>query len=432
MIRNRTVKNAAWIIGCRLLQSGLALVVTMISARYLGPSGYGLINYAASIVAFVVPLMQLGLNSTLVNELIQDPEHEGETLGTALAMTLVSGTACVVGIGAFTAIVNRGETQTILVCLLYSLLLIFRGLEMIHYWFQAKLMSRYTSVIVLVAYIIVAAYRIVLLVTGCSIYWFAISQAIDVALIAFAQLAMYRKLSGHRLCFSWERGKAMLARSKHYIIPGLMVTIFAQTDRIMLKLMVNDEAVGFYSAAVSCASLTAFVFVAIIDSMRPTILEGKKKSDETFRNGMKLLYAVIIIFALLQSVFITLLAKPVVAILYGSEYGPTVTALRIVVWYTTFSYLGAVRDVWILAENKQRHLMAINLSGAAANVLLNAVLIPQYGINGAAAASLMTQFFTNVITGWLIPAIRPSNRLMIQSLHPRFLLSHIKKLRKGI
>lgn len=432
MIRNRTVKNAAWIIGCRLLQSGLALVVTMISARYLGPSGYGLINYAASIVAFVVPLMQLGLNSTLVNELIQDPEHEGETLGTALAMTLVSGTACVVGIGAFTAIVNRGETQTILVCLLYSLLLIFRGLEMIHYWFQAKLMSRYTSVIVLVAYIIVAAYRIVLLVTGCSIYWFAISQAIDVALIAFAQLAMYRKLSGHRLCFSWERGKTMLARSKHYIIPGLMVTIFAQTDRIMLKLMVNDEAVGFYSAAVSCASLTAFVFVAIIDSMRPTILEGKKKSDETFRNGMKLLYAVIIIFALLQSVFITLLAKPVVAILYGSEYGPTVTALRIVVWYTTFSYLGAVRDVWILAENKQRHLMAINLSGAAANVLLNAVLIPQYGINGAAAASLMTQFFTNVITGWLIPAIRPSNRLMIQSLHPRFLLSHIKKLRKGI
>ena len=349
-----------------------------------------------------------------------------------MGMTFISSIACVVGIGAFTAVVNCGETETILVCVLYSLLLIFRGLEMIHFWFQAKLMSKYTSVTVLAAYIIVAVYRIVLLVTGCSIYWFAVSQAIDVALIAFAQLAMYRKLSEQRLCFSWERGKAMLARSKHYIIPGLMVTIFAQTDRIMLKLMVNDEAVGFYSAATSCAALTAFVFVAIIDSMRPSILEGKKQSEHKFHTGMKLLYAIIIIFALLQSALMTLLAKPVVYILYGSAYGPTINTLRIVVWYTTFSYLGAVRDVWILAENKQRYLLVINLSGAAANVLLNAVLIPLYGIHGAAVASLATQFFTNVITGWLIPAIRPANRLMMQSLHPKFLLSNIKQLRKGV
>ena len=270
-MRNKSIRNAAWIIGCRIVQSFLALIVTMISARYLGPTGYGLINYAASIVAFVVPVMQLGLNATLVNELIQDSAHEEETLGTALGLSLLSSVACVLGVVGFVAIANNGETETILVCMLYTLLLIFRGLEMIHYWFQAKLKSKYTSVITLVAYIVVAIYRIVLLVAGCSIYWYAVSQAIDVALIALAQLMMYRKLSGQKLRFSWERGKAMLSRSKHYIIPGLMVTVFAQTDRIMLKLMVGDEAVGFYSAAVSCASLTAFVFAAIIDSARPSI-----------------------------------------------------------------------------------------------------------------------------------------------------------------
>ena len=52
MQANKVVKNASWIIVCKIIQSALGLVVTMLSARFLGPSGYGLINYAASIVAF--------------------------------------------------------------------------------------------------------------------------------------------------------------------------------------------------------------------------------------------------------------------------------------------------------------------------------------------------------------------------------------------
>lgn len=429
-MHNRTIKNAAWIIGCRIIQSGLALVVTMLSARYLGPSGYGLINYAASLVAFFVPVMQLGLNSTLVREIISDPEQEGEILGTALAMTFVSAIACIVGIGAVAAFLNRGEPETVLVCVLYSILLVFQSLEMIQYWFQAKLLSKYTALTVLAAYVLVSAYRITLLITGADIYWYAVSQAIDFGIIAASLLVIYRKHSGKRLKVSAKRAADLLERSKPYILSSMMITVFAQTDRIMLKLMVDEAAVGYYSAAVSCATLTAFVFVAIIDSARPSILEGKQKSEEVFRQRMKTLYAVIIGLALLQSAGISLLAKPIIWIMCGSQYDPSVSALRIVVWFSTFSYLGAVRDVWILAEKKQQYLWIINLSGAMANVILNAVLIPLRGANGAAAASLVTQVFTNVIMGWIIRPIRPSNRLMLQSLNVRFISAQLKSLRK--
>ena len=430
-MHNRTIKNAAWIIGCRIIQSGLALAVTMLSARYLGPSGFGLINYAASLVAFFVPIMQLGLNSTLVQEIIYDPEHEGETLGTALAMSFISSIACVIGVGVVAAFLNKGETTTILVCVLYSVLLVFQSLEMVQYWFQAKLLSKYTAVTILVAYIIVSAYRIMLLVTGSSIYWYAISQAIDFAIIAIVLLIFYIKLSGNKLKLSIKKAASMLGRSKHYILSSLMITVFAQTDRIMLKLMMDEAAVGYYSTAVSCATLTSFVFVAIIDSARPSILEGKQKSDDAFRQGMKTLYAVIILLALLQSAVIAVLAKPIIWILYGAKYGASVDALRIIVWFSTFSYLGAVRDIWILAEKKQKYLWMINLSGATANVILNAILIPIYGVNGAAAASLITQIFTNVIMGWILRPIRPSNRLMFQSLNLKFIFSQVKNLKSG-
>lgn len=430
MIQNRTVKNAAWIIGCRIIQAVLGLIVTMLSARYLGPSGYGLLNYAASLVAFFVPVMQLGLNGTLVQEIISDPENEGEIMGTALCLTFLSGIACILGLGAFSVFMNRGEPQTILVCVLYSLLLVFQALEMIQYWFQAKLLSKYTSITILIAYIIISAYRITLLVTGCSIYWYAVSQALDFAIIAVVLLVIYRRLSEQPLAISWNRAVKMLNRSKYYIISGMMITVFAQTDRVMLKLMLNEEAVGYYSAAASCASLTTFVFVAIIDSARPSILEGKKLSAHAFHQRMKLLYAVIIGLAMLQSAVVCILANFVIDVLYGTEYVEAVDALRIIVWYTTFSYLGAVRDIWILAEGLQKLLWIINLSGAAANVIMNAVLIPLWGVNGAAFASLVTQVFTNVIMGWIMKPIRPSNRLMIESLHPGFLVSQWMQIKK--
>ena len=77
MIKNRVVNNAAWIIGCRIIQAIMNLVITLISARYLDTSGFGTVNYATAIVAFVIPLMQLGLNSIIVQELVAHPEEEG-------------------------------------------------------------------------------------------------------------------------------------------------------------------------------------------------------------------------------------------------------------------------------------------------------------------------------------------------------------------
>ena len=76
--------NAKWIIICKVLQSLLQLIIGMFCARYLGPSKYGLINYAASIFAFVLPITRLGFDASLVNEYIRHPEKEGEIMGTGI------------------------------------------------------------------------------------------------------------------------------------------------------------------------------------------------------------------------------------------------------------------------------------------------------------------------------------------------------------
>lgn len=428
--RNSTTKNAAWIISCKVVQSLLGLVVGSLSARYLGPSNYGLINYAASIVAFVLPLVQLGFRSILVREVVDHPESEGEIIGTTLFFNFLSSIACTIAVCGFVYVANPGETTTLIVCALYSVSLIAQALEMIQYWFQAKLISQYTSLTGLAAYFITSAYKIYLLVTRKGVYWFAISSALDCLIIAITLIIIYKKLGGQRLSVSFARFKQMFSKSKYFIVSSLMVTIFAQTDKIMLKAMMSEEAVGIYTAAVTCAGLTSFVFASIIDSFRPVIFENKKISDKSFEGSMVSCYAIIIYLSLAQSLACTVFSKFIISVLYGAEYAASAQVLRLVVWYTTFSYLGSVRNIWILAEDKQKYLWIINLSGAVTNVVLNAVLIPAMGVMGAALASLVTQIFTNVIVGFIIRQIRYNNRLMLRGCNPKLALGYVKQLTK--
>lgn len=145
MTQNKVLKNASWIIACRIAQSLISLVIGMITARYLGPSNYGVISYVASVVAFALPIMQLGLNQTLVKEFVQNSEQEGKVLGTALIINVLSSFLSMAGSVAFVAFVNAGERETLLVCILYSLTLLFQATEMTQYWFQSKLLSKYPS-----------------------------------------------------------------------------------------------------------------------------------------------------------------------------------------------------------------------------------------------------------------------------------------------
>ena len=428
ILKNSVFRNAAWIIGCKIIQSLINLVIGLITARYLGPSNYGVISYVASVVAFALPIMQLGLNQTLVKEFIKSPDQEGKILGTAVVINLLSSFFCVIGSIMFVTIVNAGENETIIVCALYSLTLVFQAAEMTQYWFQSKLLSKYPSIAALCAYIVVALYKIYLLVTQKSVMWFAFSNVLEYFLISVILMIIYRKIGNQRLSVNWRIGRELLSQSKYYIIPSLMVMIFQHTDRIMIKLMIGKAETGLYSAAITCIGISGFVFSAVIDSARPFILEEKERNQLLYENRVIKLYSIITCMSLAQSIGMTLLAEPIVLLLFGADYSKTASILAVAVWYVTFSYYGSVRNIWILAEGKQKYLTRINVIGAIANVLMNLCLIPIWGATGAAVASLFTQFFTNVFIGFIFKPIRDNNRLMIKGMNPKVMLGIIRRM----
>jgi len=427
MKAKQVFNNAKWIIACKIVQSIMQLIIGMISARYLGPSNYGLISYAASIVAFALPIMKLGLDAVLVHELVESPHKEGEIMGTSLMLNTISSFLCISVVSLISTLLNLGEKETIIVCVIYSISIFFAALEMMQYWFQYKLLSKYSSVIMLVAYLFVSAYKIYLLASAKSVYWFAFSHSVEYGFIGILLIVFYFKNDGNRLSFSWKRAKKMLAKSKHYIFAALMVVIIQNTDHIMLTSMSGKAENGFYSAAITSAAVVQFVFTAIMDSFRPLILSSKKTDEIEYEKNMSGLYSIITYLSLAQSIAFTIFAPLIIKILYGADYSAAVPVLRILTWYCAFSYMGTIRNIWLLAEQKQKFLPIINLCGVVFNIVLNAILIPFYGAIGAAFASFVTQFMMNFVLGFIIKPIRRNNQLLMRSLNPKFFLAEVKK-----
>lgn len=423
ILRNKEVKNAGWLIVGKIIQMIINFLVSIFTARYLGPSNYGLINYAGAYVAFFTSLCTLGINSVIIKDFVDNPESQGETVGTTIGLRAISSFLSALLIILIISVVDRGEITTLIVAALCSTQLIFHVLDTINYWFQSRYESKVTAIATLIAFVVTAAYKVVLLVLHKDVTWFAFATSIDYILLGVLLLISYKRASGPKLSFSWIKGKLLISKSYHYILSGMMVAIYGQTDRLMLKQMLSETTVGYYSLAASINNMWVFVLQAIIDSVYPTVMKlyniGDKKG---FEKKNRQLYAIVIYTSIFVAVMFVLFGKYAIKILYGDAYLPAATPLKIITWYTIFSYLGVARNAWIVCENKQRYLKYMYFAAAIINIILNYFMIPVWGASGAAAASLITQIMTSMILPFFIRDMRPNVKLMADA----FLLKGIK------
>ena len=188
ILHNRVAQNAGWIIGGKIIQMAINLIVGLITARYLGPSNYGLINYAGAYTAFFSSICTLGINSVIVKEFVDNPDREGTIIGSAVALRAISSLFSALTIIGISFVVDAGESVTQLVVALSAIGVIFQIFETFNYWFQSKLQSKTTAVVTLAAYIITSAYKVVLLITKKPVTYFAFATSLDYICLAIRNI----------------------------------------------------------------------------------------------------------------------------------------------------------------------------------------------------------------------------------------------------
>ena len=120
----------------------------------------------------------------------------------------------------------------------------------------------------------------------------------------------------------------------------------------------------------------------------------------------------------------SLLANNVIKLLFGIQYQHTASVLKIYIWASVFVFLGVATGKYLIVENYTKISFLRTFVGAIINIVLNIILIPKLGINGAAIATVFSQFIV-AFSIILIPKTRYNVLLMLKSF---YLIGCIKRI----
>lgn len=421
MEKNITLKNifgnSMWQIGEKIISMIFSVFVTSIVARYLGTEDYGFVNYIISIVMLFTTFSTLGMEKITIKDIIEKEESEEKILGTSFYIRLIGGIVLIFISQITIYILDEKNMMAQLLGLIMGLCMIFRAYEVIEYYLQSQMKLKTISIIRFCSTIFVAILRILVVIFDWGIVGFTATYLFDAIIVAMLLKIWYKKRKKLKFKFSLEYAKKILSKCWYVAISGLMVTLYMRIDQVMLGSMLDNKTEnGIYSAAVRIAEIWYFVPTAIISAFQPAIVMKKKYSEEQYEKSMQRLYDIVAIVGIAFGILITLFGDIAVQILYGEEYKGATSILKINVWAGLFATLGTARSVWLVNENLQKYSLIYTSVGCVTNIVLNYFLIPKIGARGAAIATLIAQFVTNVLALVPFKKTRKSSAMILKSI----------------
>jgi len=416
LLRNRLFKNISWIFFGNVMHSLLQFLLNIYVARKLSLASNGILNYSTALIAFFTAIASLGYGNTITKEFSTKKEKVGEYLCSCILSSAAVGAICIVLLQIILRILNPGENQLYVVSLCQSTSIIFSSMNLFVYWYRYENQANLAAIMRLVAFFISALWRVLVLSLQYSLVWYVCGTAVETLVFGVLMASFFFRHYKGRIKCSIKTSKEALKQSYPFIFAAVLITVYGQSDKVMLKSMINAEAVALYSVSSVLAGALSMIPSSLIEAFRPDIMEYKGNNDYLYRKRFRQLYCVIFWASTFYSLFVTIFAKQIILLLYGEKYIGAVSALALIVWYSAFSYFGAVNNMFMVAEGKNKWVEVTTLVGAIGNIALNAVMIPLMGIAGAAFASLLTQIVTNFLMMWLIPALRPGFLLLIRGL----------------
>lgn len=399
----KIIDNIAWLFFDKIVRTGVALIAGIWIARYLGPERFGLLSFGIAFVGLVGAIASLGLHGVVVRDILGNPAIKEETLGTAAVLQFIGGLfAYVLIVGmSFWMLADDYLTRTLVVILGLSVL--FKFSDVAVYWFESQVLSKYTVWVQNSCCLIFALSKIGLILNNAPLIgfaWVMIAEALVVASLMMI-LLRFRGLRWNQMQFRLTRAKRLLAESWPLLLSSIAIMVYLRIDQIMLGQLVGGTAVGIYSAAVKISEIWYVIPTAIAASVFPAILDAKNRSELEYYQRLQRLYNLMVWLSLGIALPMTFISNQLVILLFGESFSDSGTVLAIHAWTTVFVFLGTASGKAYLAEGRQILSLQRSLIGAIMNVALNYILIPRYGVIGAAWATVISFGVANLIFDYI-------------------------------
>jgi O-antigen/teichoic acid export membrane protein len=384
-------KNTGWMFFGQMFALLVSFFFGTWLIRYLGPTNYGVLSYALSFGGLLGFLSYLVSDGILSRELVKHPEKRDSLLGTAFVLKLIGGAVALLLTIIAAFIIDNSRLSRVLI-IIYSLTFIIPAFGVVGNFFQANVQAKQTVKAQMVAMAISSILKVAIIFSGLGIIWVMAVYVLDGLWSTITLWLIYRQNNLHVKDWHFDKvlAKSLAKDSSYLMLSSAAWFIYVKVDQVIIGRMMNETQVGLYAAAVKLSEIWNFIPGIICTSLFPAIVNARIKGDEVYRQRLKSLYWFLGLAALILAIPITILARPIVLFLFGPSYQASIIVLQIYIWTGVGMFLGAGVSQYMLAENMVKTTLFLSLLGMAVNIGLNLIWIPEFGLIGAAWASLVS------------------------------------------
>lgn len=393
----RYFANMSWMFGGQMFSLLVSFFIGAWVARYLGPENYGVLSYSIAFVGIFGFIASLGVDGILSRDLVQTPEKRDELLGTAFRLKLFGGAIALFLSVASVFIFQTDPLVKILVSL-FSFSFILQSIGIIGSYFNAEVKSKYNVKATLFATLISSVLKVLIILSGKGVIWLVVVFVLDSLWQGIGLIISYNNfgLKIKNWIFSKTLAREMFKNSWPLMLASAAGFITLRIDQVMIGSMLGNREVGIYAVGVKLVEVWYFIPGIISTALFPAIINAKKTGVELYKKRLKNFYILMVLLPVLMAIPITLLAKPIISIMFGAGYLEAIPVLKIYIWSSVGLFLGSAAGSYLMAENKVKTIFILNLSAMIINIILNFIFIPIWGIIGSAYATLISYAITPI------------------------------------
>jgi O-antigen/teichoic acid export membrane protein len=393
------IKNSSWLLGDRLVRTGLSLLIGAWIARHLGPSLYGEFAYVVALAALFQALSSLGLESIVVRNISQASAQAPCILGSAFALRVGAGMLAWISMVATVAGMRPGDSSEMVMVTLLGAGLVLQSSDIVELWFQSRTRSKLAVLAKVLAYVASSSIKVALILLDAPLWSFAAAQSADFAFAAVALTWAYRREPAPDR-WQWDRATAwsMVREAWPLMFAGLSVVIYMRIDQLILRELATERELGLYSAIIPFSNIWHLLPVTLCASLLPKFAELRQSDAILYQRRLQQLYSLVAWIGIATTFITAMLATWLVELLLGPTYKDAAPILRWHALSNVFVFLGVAQSIAIISERTPHLSLLKTLSGAIASVALNLALVPHWGAVGAAWSAIGSQFCAAMLT----------------------------------
>ena len=377
--------NLSWLLFDKLFRASANIFLTVFLARHLGPDNFGILNYLLAILFLFVSISSLGVNPVLVNEIVKKRRNSMPSLINSYYLRFLIS---LISYFLFLLIIYILNNNIIYhnYSLILGVIIILKSCEVLFSFFEAKSFSKYIVISQSVGFFISASMILFIVINAIDNIYIYYALVLDLVIVfILVNVFYFINFKNHFYKFNFIIIKRLISKSLPVLISTLSILLYMRIDQIMIKEMLNEYQLGIYSVSVRYIEIFHFIPKIIMISILPVIL--------TSRNYyVKLLgiNSVMNKISLILIIFIFLSSDIVIPLIFSDTYIESINITKILSFSIFFVFLGVVNEHWYVTKNLQKFYALYVSFGALLNIILNYILISNFGLKGAAYATVFT------------------------------------------